>query len=76
MKDISTKPGIFGSILTFFAGIVSWSVRHDAELRALWLLLAIFIAILTAAWWVRKWYRSFFHPKQHRPEHERPKPRI
>lgn len=48
---MDTKPGIFGAILTGLSGLIAWAMKHDAELRAAWLLLAILIAILTAIWW-------------------------
>lgn len=54
---MTAKPGNYGLLATLLTAWLSWVVKYDAELRAALLTISIFIAIVTAAWWVRKWWR-------------------
>jgi hypothetical protein len=53
------KKGIVGAIVTFVTAIFGWLMKHEAELRAASRSISIIVGLLTAAWWVRKFYRAF-----------------
>lgn len=53
-----SKLGLFGTATTLTSGGLGWLCQHEAELRAISFAISIVVGLLTAAWWVRKWWRS------------------
>ena len=54
-----SKLGLFGTVTTFTSGGLGWLCQHEAELRAVSFAISIVVGLLTLAWWVRKWWKSF-----------------